>query len=590
MSPFIPEAKLLEIKNAASIAEVIGQYVSLKRRGRYLVGLCPFHAEKTPSFTVYPERQIFHCFGCGAGGNVFTFLMQIQRLTFPEAVQELAQRYGIPLQWQQTGRSEEDRQRQQRQEAYQVNELAAKFFAANLHQPQRGEVARRYLEQRGLPLAVAASFQLGYAPDEWRLLVHHLTEHRASLPLAQQLGLIAAGSEGSYYDRFRGRLIFPIVDLQGRIIAFGGRIIGAGEPKYLNSPESLLYTKGRHLYGLYQAKEAIRRQDLALVVEGYLDLLALRARGIEPVVATLGTALTRDQVRLLKGHASRVVLVFDGDAAGLKAMQRCLPLFAAERLPVRVLRLPEGEDPDSYVARQGAEIFIDPWDRAIPLFEFVLEETAAGADSWEGKLAAVSRLKPYFQEDLDPIQRTLWLQLVAKRLDLPEGALAREFSPTASRTMPGSLGSPALAVNFERGFLKLILTHPEILAQFNLADYLELFTDESLKKLAWQVYHCQQQLGYLDHSLLLTQLGDEDLGRELCALTLACHEFDPTKLQELVADYCRGFAKRSLKQQREQLKARLCQFYQEEKGGDFLALIAQVQDLEQKLRDLDCSP
>lgn len=584
----IPEAKLLEIKNAASIAEVIGQYVNLKRRGRYLVGLCPFHAEKTPSFTVYPERQIYHCFGCGAGGNVFTFLMQHQRLTFVEAVQELANRYGIPLVWDRSGRDPEERQQQIRQAAYQLNEMAARFFAANLAHPERGRPGREYLQRRGLTAEAMARFRLGFAPEDWRLLVRYLADQGASLELAQQLGLIIAREGGGYYDRFRNRVIFPIQDLQGRVIAFGGRVIGTGEPKYLNSPESLLYSKSRHLYGLYQAREAIRRQDLVLIVEGYLDLLALQTRGLEPVVATLGTALTREQIRLLKGYTSRVILVFDGDAAGLKAMQRCLPLFAAERLPVRVLVLPAGEDPDSYAAKHGVEFFRDPWERAIPLFDFILEEAAAGAVTWEGKLAAISRLKPYFQEDLDPVLRHLWLELAARRLKMPERILAQELGrpsggPAAATCVPD------VAVNAERSLLKLVLSHPELLESLPLADYLELFYDPGLKKLAWQILHSYRQLGYLDHSLLLTQLEDEELCCQVSGLAMAAAEFEPGKLEELVADYRRVFARRALKRRQEALKEQLCRCYQDDKGGDFLALVAQLQDLALQLRELDCS-
>lgn len=222
MASFIPEAKILEIKDAAPIAEVIGQYVKLTPRGRYLVGLCPFHAEKTPSFTVYPERQIFHCFGCGAGGNVFTFLMQHLRLTFPEAVAELAQRCGIPLHWQKDLGSSQARQTRQRQQYYEINQLAATLFTKTLAHPQDGKVAREYLASRGLPEDVVKAYRLGYAPDAWRVLVRHLSDRGADLAAALQLGLIIEKNAGGHYDRFRGRIMFPIVDLQGRIIAFGG--------------------------------------------------------------------------------------------------------------------------------------------------------------------------------------------------------------------------------------------------------------------------------------------------------------------------------------------------------------------------------
>jgi DNA primase len=591
MSPFIPEAKLLEIKEAAPIAEVIGQYVRLNQRGRYLVGLCPFHAEKTPSFTVYPERHIFHCFGCGAGGNVFSFLMQHQRLTFPEAAAELARRYGVVLQWAKDGSPAQTQASRQRQAWYEVNELAAGFFESRLAQPQQGEKARQYLARRGLPESVAKAYRLGYAPDDWRLLVRALSDQRASLDAALQLGLIAERNSGGHYDRFRGRLMFPIFDLQGRIIAFGGRIIEEGEPKYLNSPESQLYSKGRTLYGLYQAREAIRKQNLVILVEGYMDLLALRARGIEPVVATLGTALTREQVRLLKGYTSRVVLVFDADAAGLKAMQRSLPHFAGERLSARVLTLPAGEDPDSYAAKFGVKMFTAPWEQAQTLFAFILDQATVGLkNELEAKLAAFESLKPYFQGEVDGVERSLWLQMAAKRLGVPESALE------ASLQTQGQVSLPAMAtckqdesLNLEKRFIKLLLTYPEILARFDLEPYLDQFVHPEMQTIAHYIHSSFQRVGYLDHSLLVTQIEEEDICRRICALALAAEEYQLENVETELEDYTRSFQKIQLKREHQQLKEEMENVYKNSKGGDYLALQAQLQDLRQRLKKLESS-
>ncbi len=586
MAPLISETKILEIKDAARIAEVIGQYVKLTPRGRYLVGLCPFHAEKTPSFTVYPERNIFHCFGCGAGGNVFSFLMQHLRLTFPEAVAELAQRYGIALNWQKDLGAGPARLSRQRRTWFEVNELAATFFAQTLAHPQQGKIAREYLAQRGLPETVASAFRLGYAPDDWRQLTRTLSERGADLEAALHLGLIIQNHSGGHYDRFRHRLMFPIFDLQGRVIAFGGRIIGPGEPKYLNSPESGLYTKGRQLYGLYQAKEAMRQQNLALIVEGYMDLLALRARGIEPVVATLGTALTRDQVRLLKGYTSRVVLVFDADAAGLKAMQRSLPLFAGERLPARVLTLPAGEDPDSYAAKFGVALFQDPWEQAQPLFEFILDQAMAGADdSLEGKLNAFATLKPYLQDDIDPVEKSLWLQGAARRLGVPESALAA--SCQSSRPTPLLVQPPQEEnLNLEKRFIKLLLTYPEVLDRFDLAAYLDQFSNPEMQTIARCIHACYQQLGYLDHSLLVMQIEEEELCRCICSLALAAENYRLENVEAELTDYTRSFEKIRLKRDLQHLRAQMDQAHKRGKGGEVLALQAELQNLRQRLKEL----
>ena len=590
MSPFIPETKLLEIKEAAPIAEVIGQYVRLNQRGRYFVGLCPFHAEKTPSFTVYPERNIFHCFGCGEGGNVFTFLMQHLRLSFPEAVAELARKYSIALQWQKGGNPAQTQAHRQRQAFYEVNELAAKFFENTLAQPQKGEVARQYLARRGLPEAVAKAYRLGYVPDEWRLLTRALSDQQANLEAALHLGLIAERTGGGHYDRFRGRLIFPIFDLQGRIIAFGGRIIGDGEPKYLNSPESQLYSKARNLYGLYQAREAIRQQNLAILVEGYIDLLALRSRGIEPVVATLGTALTRDQVRLLKGYTSRVLMVFDADAAGLKAMQRSLPHFAAERLSARVLTLPTGEDPDSYATKHGVEIFTDPWEQAQPLFGFILDQATAGSgDDLESKLAAFESLRPYFQGEVDPLEKSLWLQMAAKRLAVPESALEASLQSQRQIAVPAVKTCQEETLNLEKRFIKLLLTYPEVLSRFDLEKHLDQFTHPEMQTIAHHIHACYQQVGYLDHSLLVTQIEEDAVCRRVCALALAAEDYRLENLESELADYTRNMQKLQLKREVQQLQEKMTQVHKTGKGGDSLALQAQWQELRQRLKNLESS-
>ena len=590
MSPFIPEAKLLEIKEAAPIAEVIGQYVRLNQRGRYLVGLCPFHAEKTPSFTVYPERNIFHCFGCGAGGDVFHFLMQHLRLDFLEAVADLAQKYSIPLQWEKQGNTAQAQANRQRQAFYEVNELAAKFFEKKLAHNQQGETARQYLARRGLPEAVAKAYRLGYAPDEWRLLTRTLSDQRANLAAALQVGLITERAGGGHYDRFRGRLIFPIFDLQGRIIAFGGRIIGAGEPKYLNSPESPLYSKGRNLYGLYQAREAIRKDNLAILVEGYMDLLALRAHGIEPVVATLGTALTREQVRLLKGYTSRVVLVFDADAAGLKAMQRSLPLFAGERLPARVLTLPAGEDPDSYAAKYGVELFTAPWEQARPLFDFILDQTMTGSeDALESKLAAFESLRPYFQGEVDPVERSLWLQMAAKRLGVQESVLEASLQSRRPAAIPCVKTCQEEEFHLEKRFIKLLLTYPEVLSRFDLEQYLDQFTHPEMQKIAHYIHACYQQVGYLDHSLLVTQVEEDDICRRICALALAVEEYQLENVEAELEDYTRNMEVLQLKRKVQQLQEKMNHIHKNGKGGDSLALQAQWQDLRQRLKNLQSS-
>jgi DNA primase len=584
---FIPEDKLLEIKDAASIEEVIGQYVKLTQRGRNLLGLCPFHTDTKPSFTVAPDKGIFHCFGCGAGGNVFSFLMQYHRLSFPEAVEELARRYGIPLTYKDLG-PEGAKLSRKRQVFYELLAQAAAFYTATLKGPG-GQAGRDYLARRGLSEEVVQDYQLGYAPPDWDALARHLRNRGASLEAAQEVGLVLPRPQGGYYDRFRDRVMFPILDRQGRPIAFGGRVVGEGEPKYLNSPESPLYSKGRTLYGLPQAAPALRQEGLALVVEGYLDLLALRVHGIQPVVATLGTALTREQVRLLKGLVPRVVLVFDGDAAGARAMRRAFPLFAQESLAVRALPLPTGLDPDSYAASHGVELFRNAWEAAQPWFSYLLEElVAAHGLEIDSRVGIVSELRPYFQAMADPVEQGLWLKAAAARLEVAEDTLRRSLTatPVPGPGRPPRLGN--LLINLEQKALKWILSNPRAASREELEEWAAEFEDQELKGLLKLIIGQYREGGGLDHSLLVQQVEEESLRQLICALTLTGEEFGGSEL--LAADWQRAFRLRRLEKARQDLKARLARASQDPVGEDLLALLAQRQELDRQLDALKSAP
>ncbi|MEW6387937.1 MAG: DNA primase [Thermodesulfobacteriota bacterium] len=582
---FIPEDKLMEIKAAAPIEEVVGQYVKLEQRGKNLLGLCPFHADTKPSFTVAPDKGIFHCFGCGVGGNVFAFLMQYQRLSFPEAVEELARRYNITLTYKDLG-PEGAQRTKKRQGAYEIHALAAAFFKATL-EGKSGKVARDYMAKRGLTPEVSRAFHLGYAPAEWDALRRHLQSKGVSLELAQEVGLLMPRTSGGFYDRFRDRLIFPIQDRQGRVIAFGGRIVGEGEPKYLNSPESPLYSKGRTLYGLPQAATALRQGDLALVVEGYLDLLALRVQGIEPVLATLGTALTREQVRLLKSLVSRVVLVFDGDVAGARAMCRAFPLFAQEGLAVRALPLPPGMDPDSYANTHGVDLFRSPWETAQPWFTYLLEgliETH-GLDI-EGRVKIVAELRPYFQAISDPVEQGLWLKSAAERLGVEEAQLRRSLteavSPSPARLDPRS----NLVINREKRLVKWILHHPGAVPLEELEEWAGHFEVRELREIMDLILSNYRRLGSLDYSLLLQEVEEEALRRQICALALGEEEFGGLSGEQLAADFRRVFRTLHLKKLSRAVKERLAQASARPDREDILALQAQRQEIDRQLEDL----
>jgi DNA primase len=329
---FIPEDKISEIKNAADIVDIISETVLLKKAGRNFLGLCPFHSEKTPSFTVSPEKQIFYCFGCGAGGNVFSFLMKHESLTFPEAARALAKRYGITIPTK-TLSPEQRRKIGQKESLLDLNKQAMDFFHHELLSSVAGKQALSYLSKRGISEETIDQFNLGYAPKGWDNLLRFFTKMRIRPGLLEISGLVAARKNSSgFYDRFRDRIIFPIFDVNMEVVGFGGRVMDNSEPKYLNSPETSVYNKSRTLYGLHRARDKCRTDDKVFIVEGYLDLLALHQHGIENSVATLGTALTAEHIRMLARYTRRMVLVYDSDEAGIKSAYRCIETFWKEHV------------------------------------------------------------------------------------------------------------------------------------------------------------------------------------------------------------------------------------------------------------------
>lgn len=428
---------LSEIRSRISIVEVISVHVSLRKTGRNHVGLCPFHEEKTPSFSVNEERGFFHCFGCGAGGNAFTFLSRVEGLSFPEAVRRLAAKAGVGL-----PQAPDDPRARERDRLYRLNELARTFFRDCLRH-QAGTPARRYLNGRGMTTEVAERYALGYAPASGRALTRFLINQTAPLDKAAALGLIGESTQprthdrsdaAKWYDRFRHRLMFPITDVAGRPVGFGGRLIADPRrtaaqrplPKYLNSPDSSLYKKGSLLYGLFEAKAAIRDRGRVLIVEGYTDLLSLVQQGFPETVAVLGTALTVDQLRLLKRFATDLYIFFDGDAAGRRAAARAFPLCVECGLTGQGIFLPQGEDPDSFGKANGPEGIQELIRAAVPIEElyFTQHAPSPGAPAFERARAArdaVTVLAPI----RDPVTRGVLLGQIAQRFGVNEEELRR---------------------------------------------------------------------------------------------------------------------------------------------------------------------
>jgi len=459
------------VKDAADIVAIIGECVTLQRSGANLKGCCPFHSEKTPSFLVSPERRTFHCFGCGEGGDVLTFMMKYHRLTFPEALQDLAKRYQITLP-EKAMSSEEQAQLKQREALYRVSEQAAELYHRLLLDSPDAEPARRYLTERGIPAEVIAAFKLGFAPDRWDTLVKELGAP-ANLAAAEKAGLLVRKEQGGFYDRFRNRVLFPIFSPTGKVIAFGGRILGDGQPKYLNSPETPLFDKGRTLFGLYQNRQAIRDKRQCLLVEGNFDLIALVTHGIANVAAPLGTALTKEHLRNLKGYADEAVLLFDGDAAGLKAAMRSVPIFLSEHMAARIATLPGNHDPDTFVREFGAEGLTRLVDNAASLADFVFRQLVEQHGlTVEGKGKIVQELKPIIEAITDQLQRKIFVAHFSEQLGVTTDEMLTAYrppapSPSASKTTtPEQTAKAGPLPIIQRQLIEFVILYPEYLQRF----------------------------------------------------------------------------------------------------------------------------
>ncbi len=425
------------IKEEADIVQIIGECVELKRSGTRFLGLCPFHGEKTPSFSVHSGQQFFHCFGCGESGDVFSFMMKYHNLDFPEAVKTLAGRYHIQLPEHRRSR-EEELQVKNRELLFAVNEKAATLYSQYLKESKGARAALIYLRKRGVTEEVLSRFRIGYAPaveiEGWNYLGEKVSG--IELKAAIEAGLLVEKEQGGTYDRFRDRIVFPISDISGRVCGFGGRIVGEGQPKYLNSPESPVFNKSKLLLGLYQQKEEIRRKNGAILVEGNFDLISLVAGGCTNVVAPLGTALTREQLRLIKRFAERVTLLFDGDQAGTQAAVRGVPFFLAEQVVGRVALLPDGHDPDTFIREKGLPALNKLLEQAESLPEFALNRLIQQYGlTLDGKSRIVEELKPLVKAAVSPLQRSVFVSHFAEKLGMPMEQLNGYLeSPLESRS------------------------------------------------------------------------------------------------------------------------------------------------------------
>jgi DNA primase len=430
LSFYINDEILEDVRDRSDILDTVSQYVSLKKAGRNFKGLCPFHTEKTPSFIVSPEKQIFHCFGCGKGGNVFQFLMLYEDYSFPEAVKFLASKLGITIPEKKASR-EALSQSKDREKLFTINRDASRYFHELLIGSDVGEKTRVYLNKRGINESSLKEFELGYSYPSWEHLLGHFKGMGTSEALLEKAGLIIkSDKKEGYYDRFRGRVMFPIYNVKGDIIGFGGRTLDSEDSaKYINSSESLIFQKGKNLFGLNLAKESIRKEDAVLITEGYFDVITAHQNGIKNVVATLGTALTKDHAHLLKRYTKNIYLVFDADKAGESAVKRVEELFSQEMFRIYVVSLPAGSDLDSYLRKEKKDSFDARVKKALPLVEYIIDITLKGRDlkNIGEKLTCVEILRPAILRLKSSIERNHYISLLADKMRVPIKELINEF-------------------------------------------------------------------------------------------------------------------------------------------------------------------
>ncbi len=502
----IPEAILDEIKRRVDLAEIIGEHVALKRSGRGFLGLCPFHQEKSPSFNVNPERGFFHCFGCNAGGNAFTFVMRMTGTTFPEAARALAARCGVEI--PETSRAAEGLDR-----LAEVNELAGRLFAEVLATSPRGEPGRVYLEKRGLSRETVERFGIGFAPGEaW---VEELEKRGAARRDLVASGLLRAGREGRPVPLFRHRLVFPIRALGGRIVGFGGRLI-ADEPgpKYINTPETPLYRKGHHLYGLDIARDAVRSRGRVVLVEGYMDAVALAQAGLGEVAAVLGTAVTPDQLRLARRFAERIVVCFDGDEAGRRAALRVFPLCVDQvDLWPEAVFLPSGEDPDTLVRAGGLPALEATLAAARPLADIFLDDIAPPGSGLREQTRAAQRMAELLPRVQEPRVRDKLVRGAAFRLGVSPAALLAPTRRDEPGRQSGAVSRPAFCttgtqINFssEAEIVELALCHPGIAVRVREEDIALEIADPALRALLERILDRHQEPGVFEPAEMLVEL------------------------------------------------------------------------------------
>ena len=586
----IPDEIIAQIIDRSDIVDIISSYVPLKKAGRNYKALSPFNNEKTPSFFVNPEKQIFHCFSSGIGGNVITFVMKMERIDFPEAVRILAQRVNIEIP-QQTW--EKNQKPSDRHDLLHINQLAADYFHQRLvtAKDQAARQARNYLKSRDVSLETVKQFYLGFVPDQWDSLIKHLQSKQIPVDLMEKAGLVIAREKASgYYDRFRNRIIFPIFDTRGHCRAFGARALDDSSAKYINSPETTIYTKGQHLYGFHLAKDAILEADRVIMVEGYVDCLMPHQHGFKNVVASLGTALTLEQVRLLRRYTKNVTLLFDADRAGEMAMLRSLDMLIEEGMHIDVAKLDSDLDPDSFIRQHGAEAFRDRLVQTETLFDFKLGVLTKQypTKTLPGKTAVATEMMATIERYPDGLVKQDFVRRLAHKLHVSESDLwmewkkgkANSLERLVEKTHQHQQEVQTVFNRLERGILKLLMEEKDLISVTKEEIKPEDFEDSQVRGIISKLYDLFDQGEELTMATVLKHITDMDSQKVISEIMI-----DDSILfgdrQKMHSDFVQKMKTNRLKIMRRKL---LDEIRQAEAAGDHLRLDVLKKDFNQLIR------
>ncbi|WP_028610386.1 DNA primase [Paenibacillus harenae] len=604
----IPEEVIEAVRKHHDIVETVGKYVHLTKHGKYMKGLCPFHSEKTPSFTVTPELQIYHCYGCGKGGNVIRFVEEMEGYSFPEAVRMLAEDAGMPITWASHEGGKDSPHDADRKKIIEAHELSIKLYHHILNNTKQGQAAKQYLRERGMSDKLIDHFMLGYAPEEWDVLARFLTKRGFDLALMEKGGLLSAKSDGSgYVDRFRNRIMFPIWDRDGKATAFAGRIIGEGQPKYLNTSETMLFTKSRTLYNLHYARPAIRKRKQVVLFEGYMDVIKSWSAGLRNGVATMGTALTEEHCSMLRRQAEEVIVCYDGDDAGQAAAYKSIPILERAGLKVFVAMLPKGKDPDDYISEYGPEAFMrEAMDQPVSVTKFKLiysrknhillkeegrknylleaVEVIAELDSSTEREVYLKELSREFDISLDSLKQDCHQKRQELQKKKPQGDNNDNSWNNGRNEKPRRSGPPTLRPaynNAERRLLHVMMRDREVALAVHerLGD---AFNVEDHAALAAYLYAYYAQGYEPDASRFIATLHDDRLERAASSILMMDSDFpfDDTTMDAYIRDIIKVPQFRELEQRKEEM-------VRAERAGDALLaaqMLSEIITLERQLK------